>query len=132
MYNYEEAMKADITEYLADNEYYLTGYDREELEEKLNEDLWTCDRVTGNGSGSYTFCREDAKQYVSDDGLDYLREAAKEFDCVQDLLDHFLDDDYEYLDVTIRCYLLARIISEVLDEAEKHGYFQEEDDEDVC
>lgn len=126
MYNYEEAMKNDIMEYMADNEYYLSGYTRDELEEKLNDDLWTCDRVTGNGSGSYTFSREEAKKYVQENGLDYLRDAIKEFDCGKDVLEHFLDDDYEYLDVTIRCYLLNQVIHEVMDEGEKSGYFDEQ------
>ena len=91
MYNYMEALKTDITEYISDNEYYLEGYDRNELEEHLNDLLWTCDNVTGNGSGSYTFSREDAKEYIEEDGLDYLREAAHEFDCGNDILEHFLD-----------------------------------------
>lgn len=129
MYNYMEALKTDITEYISDNEYYLEGYDREELEDKLNDDLWTCDNVTGNGSGSYTFSREVAKEYIEEDGLDYLREATKEFECGNDMLEHFLDGDYEYLDVTVRCYLLGQAINIVLDEFEDHGYFQKEGDE---
>lgn len=116
MYNYEDAMKEDVRDYLEDNEYFLSGYTRDELEDKLNEDLWTEDSVTGNGSGSYTFSNADAKKYVTEDGADYLREAAKEFSCEHDVLEHFMDGDYEYLDVTIRCYLLGQIIHEVLDE----------------
>lgn len=126
MYNYKESMKNDIMEYMADNEYFLSGYTRDELEEKLNDDLWTEDRVTGNGSGSYTFNREEAKKCVQEDGLDYLREAVKEFSSEHDILDRFLDGDYEYLDVTIRCYLLPQVISEVMDEGEKSGYFDEQ------
>lgn len=116
-------MKEDVREYLEDNKDYLKGLDRDELEDKLNDDLWTKDSVTGNGSGSYTFSNADAKKYVTEDGADYLREAAKEFDCEHDILEHFLDGDYEYLDVTIRCYLLGQIIHEVLDED-----FEEEGD----
>ena len=49
-YNYLEAMKEDILQYIRD-EIDLAEFDSlEELEEKLNDDLWTVDSVTGNGS----------------------------------------------------------------------------------
>ena len=35
--------------------------DLEELEQSLNDDLWTVDSVTGNASGSYTFNRYQAQ-----------------------------------------------------------------------
>lgn len=54
-YNYIEAMKEDIKEYIK-NEVTLSDYsDRDELEKHLNDTLWTEDSVTGNASGSYTF-----------------------------------------------------------------------------
>ena len=121
MYNYEESMKNDILEYLADNEYYLSGYTRDELEDKLNEDLWIEDRVTGNGSGSYTFNRDEALQNL-EGNFSLLKEACNEFCCE-------VPDSEEAADVTIRCYLLPQVISAVLDEAEGSGYFDEEGDE---
>lgn len=131
MYNYYDAMKNDVIEYLSDNEYYYNGYTRDELEDQLNDDLWTVDSVTGNGSGSYTFSREDAKKYVQDDGVNYLRDALEDF-CVpaEDIVEHFLDEDYEYFDVTIRCYLLPQVVHDVMDEFENDGYWDEEDEED--
>ena len=33
-----------------------------------------------------------------------------------DIGEKFLDEDWEYFDVSIRCYLLGQAISEVLDE----------------
>lgn len=67
MYNYLESMKDDITTYLEENlEYRYCGQveDLEELEEKLNDDLWAEDSVTGNASGSYTFSRWSAREKV--------------------------------------------------------------------
>ena len=55
-YNYLEAMKEDIKDYIRnDAELDVNDllYNRSDLEEKLHDDLWTCDSVTGNGSGSY-------------------------------------------------------------------------------
>lgn len=130
MYDYKEAIKNDISEYIAENEYYLTGYTRDELEDKLNDDLWIEDSVTGNGSGSYTFSRYDAQQYVTEDGMQYLQEAAEEgFLSSEETAERFLSDDFEYFDVTIRCYLLSQCIHEVLDELESDtDFFEDEED----
>lgn len=120
MYNYYEAMKEDVLnaihDYFTDEE--LSVLDREEIEEKLNDELWIDDSVTGNGSGSYTFNSYKAKEYVTDND-ELCREALQEF-CVDSdtVADHFLSGDWEYFDVTIRCYLLAQVLDEVLDEIE--------------
>ena len=54
MYDYRKAVKEDVLQYIKD-EINLEEFDSlEELEEKLNDELWTEDSVTGNASGSYT------------------------------------------------------------------------------
>lgn len=113
-YNYLENIKADIKEYI-DNEINLKDFsDREELEEKLNEDLWICDSVTGNASGSYYFNSWKAEEALAHN-WDLLAEAMKEFGCEVDLL----EKGAEWADVTIRCYLLGQAIAEVLEEMEE-------------
>lgn len=59
MYDYRETIKADIRQYIEDNGTWLglEDLDKDELFETLNDNLWTADSVTGNGSGSYTFNR---------------------------------------------------------------------------
>lgn len=119
-YDYMAAMKEDILEYI--NENYTQEEIKEHLEdeddfcEKLNDDLWVCDSVTGNASGSYTFNRNVAKEYV-ESNLDILRDALEEF-CVEPktFMEKFLDEEWEYFDVTIRCYLLGGAIYEALEE----------------
>lgn len=56
-YDYLEAVKDDVREYIKDHDLLEEGWQdsRDELEEKLNDDLWAEDSVTGNASGSYTF-----------------------------------------------------------------------------
>ena len=113
-YNYLENIKADVKEYI-DNEINLKDFsDREELEEKLNEDLWTCDSVTGNASGSY-YCNSWKAEEALAHNWDLLAEAMKEFCCEVDLL----EKGAEWADATIRCYLLGQAIGEVLDEMEE-------------
>jgi hypothetical protein len=110
-YDYREAVKNDVLEYI-NNEINFADYeDREELETKLNDDLFTDDSVTGNASGSYTFSTYQAEENLCHN-MDLLSEALEEFECSTD----YLEKGAEACDVTIRCYLLNWAISEALDE----------------
>lgn len=113
-YNYMKAMTEDIKEYIR-NEVTLSDYsDRDELEEYLNDTLWTEDSVTGNASGSYTFNTYKAEEYICHN-LDLLAEAIQEFGSTENVL----EKGAEWCDVTIRCYLLGQAIAEVLDDMEE-------------
>lgn len=118
MFNYLEAVKEDVMEYIK-NEVNREDYEsREELEEYLYDTLWICDSVTGNGSGSYTFNREKAREFVMSD-TETVVEALKEFGTEPETIaKKFLSEDWEYFDVTARCYILGAAISEALDEIE--------------
>lgn len=129
MYNYNETMKNDILDYIAENidrADYIN--DRDGLEEQLNDDLWTDDSVTGNASGSY-FCNAyNAREAFQNDSnaADYFEDACSTFDLdAAEVGKHFIRADYEWIDCTIRCYLLGGMISEVLDDLEEAGYFEE-------
>ena len=126
-YNYLESMKEDIQEYI-NNEINLKDFsDREELEEKLNEDLWTCDSVTGNASGSY-FCNSYKSMECVLDNMDLLEDMCKEFGVDNDTIGQkFLACEWEWMDVSIRCYLLGQVIGEVLDEVEEELTDEEEE-----
>jgi hypothetical protein len=111
-YNYYEAVKEDIRDYI-NNEIDFTDFENlQELEEYLNETLWVDDSVTGNGSGSYTFNIWRAQEYLSHN-WDLLAEALEVFG--QEEVNAFAKGA-EWCDVTIRCYLLNQCISEVLEE----------------
>lgn len=120
MFNYNEAVKADVMEYIRDN--YTAEEIAEKLEDKdgfaeeLNDELWIADSVTGNGRGSYTFSNYKAKEYVFAD-TDTVQEALKEF-CTEaeTIAEKFLSEDWEYFDVTARCYCLSGAIYEALEE----------------
>lgn len=124
MYNYLEEMKHAIREDLEDNYGHhdsltnaIVNDEWDELEETLNEDYWTDDAVTGNASGSFTFNSWTAKEYVLDN-VDLAREAFTEFceDPVR-VADYFLNEEWETIDVIIRCYLLSQAVAEALEEA---------------
>lgn len=115
MYDYRESVKQDILEYIKENTEYLKASDKDELEEELNDSLWTEDSVTGNASGSYTFNTYKAEENLNGNwGL--LQEALEEFGC--DELNP-IEKGAEWGDVTVRCYLLSSCISEVIEELDK-------------
>ena len=116
MYNYFKEEVQDIRNYINEEVNFSEFEDLEELEQYLNDTLWTEDSVTGNASGSYTFNRVQASLYVLDN-MDLLEEAIEEF-CIDsaDIGTRFISEDWEWMDVTIRCYLLPQCIAEVLEE----------------
>lgn len=120
MYDYREAVKNDVMEYIKNN--YTTEEIKENLSysrakenfmEKLHDDMWIEDSVTGNASGSYTFNAYKAEEYICHN-MELLKEALEEFGCSID----YLEKGAEACDVTIRCYLLYGAISEALEELE--------------
>ena len=121
MYNYLENVKEDVKNYIEEEGLKITYSNRKEIEEKLNDDLFCEDSVTGNASGSYTFNTWEAEENLTHN-MDLLAEALEAFGC--DNI-NILEKGAEWADVTIRCYLLGQAISEVLDELE------EEEEEDA-
>lgn len=128
-YNYLEAVKEDVKTWIRDHEsdiaeqyadennQWVREDNRDEVESDLNDRLFFEDSVTGNASGSYTFNAWTAEENICHN-FDLLRRAFDEFG--------YMDGDWrkclesaEECDVTIRCYLLAQAISEVLDEFEE-------------
>ena len=124
MYDYKEAVKEDILQYIRDEVELSAFDDMEELEEYLNKELWIEDSVTGNASGSYTFSTWEAEENLCHN-FDLLAEAAAEFG---ESLDKILKDGAEAADVAIRCYLLAEAVAEALEEIEEE--FEEAHEEE--
>ena len=123
-YDYKKAMAEDVREYLeaefeAEEIREQMQEDPDEFRDKLNDELWVYDGVTGNASGSYTFNRALAEEMVKDN-LPLCIEAVQEF-CIdaKEFGERVLNEEWEWLDVTIRCYLLGEAISEVLEEFEE-------------
>lgn len=114
-YNYYETVKEDVLQYIRENINFADYSDIDELSEKLFEDCWIDDGVTGNASGSY-YCNSWKAEEALAHNLDLLAEALREFggDCT-----NILDAGAETMDVTIRCYVLSSCIADALDEIEE-------------
>lgn len=125
MYDYREAMTEDVKEWIKEN-IDLTEWteDREGLEQQLNDDLWTEDSITGNASGSY-YCNSYKAEESIAHNWDLLNEALDEFG---ENSINVIEKGAEWADVTIRCYLLGFVISDVLDEMEENGDFDESEE----
>lgn len=127
MYDYNEVIKDDIRTYINDEieikeeieETIKNGEDMEDIYEKLYDILFAEDSVTGNASGSYTFSSLEAMECVTDN-MDELNKAIEEFGVSnEEVGEKFLNGDWEYFDVTIRCAKLSNALTEVLDEMEE-------------
>lgn len=125
-YDYLENVKEDVKEVLEENySEQLEKLKNDEINadwfaSKLHDDLFVDDCVTGNASGSY-FCNSyKAKECVlgeSNKGTNNIVYAVQAY---QEFYDNFAMDleneNWERIDVIIRCWLLYRAINEVLEE----------------
>lgn len=113
-YDYEKQVANDVEDYIRENITLesFEQYSFDELANKLEDEMWTADSVTGNGSGSYTCSNEEAHENLFCN-LDLLAEACRAFDTD---IAKLLEDGAEACDVTIRCYLMPRFVYDKLSE----------------
>jgi hypothetical protein len=99
------------------------GMTPDAVKEKIYEDAWIDDAVTGNCSGSYYFSNSKSRDAVEAD-RDTVEAALREF-CVEadEIGRRFLDGDFEYFDVTARCYVLSEAVEEAYNELDSEGFF---------
>ena len=121
MYDYEEAVRSDIKDYI------LESYDRNDLADFDDEDdfkdclidiLVDEDSITGNANGSY-YCNSYKAQEALNGNMDLLRDACEELDLSnEEVGERFLDGDFEYFDCIVRCYIVTytNVIEDVVDE----------------
>lgn len=124
-YDYREAVKNDIIDYINDHDVKVTSSNKDEVYEQLYDEMFISDSVTGNASGSYTFNTWKAEENLCHN-LDLLGEALSEFGSDPAKI----MESPEACDVTIRCYLLSEMLGEVLDELEEDDEEDDEEDEE--
>lgn len=116
IYNYYEAMKKDILDYITDNINLNDFENEDELEDYLNDELWAESTITGNGPDYYG-TEEQCEEYLNGNfGL--VIEACEEFCISMEILVRRYRDKQlaRYLDATIRCYLLGEVIAKIVDQ----------------
>lgn len=116
-YNYREALKADIREWVKEN-YMLESlrpqlaYDWDGTLEKLESQMRHA--ITGNDIGSYNSNCWQAEEFLCHN-LDLLAEASRDFGMIPDL------NDPESCDVIIREYEFDFVFASVMDEIKYRG-----------
>ena len=112
LYNYHIAVKDDIREYIKENYGTVT----EEMRSDVFDEVLDDDSVTGNASGSYTMNRAIAKEYIIEN-IDLLNRAVDEYGFdKKDIGEQFLSEQWEYLDVLIRLYLVGEYFDDIFSE----------------
>lgn len=117
MYNYYDEVLQSVEDAINDgySPEMLEPFDLEDYAEKLNDALWVDDAVTGNGSGSFFFNTYKAEEALAGN-WDLAAEALEEFGC--DDVNAF-HKGAEWVDVTVRCYLLDGCIRDYIEANEE-------------
>ena len=119
MYSYKEVVRSDVREWIEDNKEQIEGLDRHDAYDVVYDSCWVADEVTGNASGSYTFSRYEARQnfFNDEDSDDYISQMIEDgFISADELGKKISESNWEYIDLSIRCWLLCDAVSDVLDE----------------
>lgn len=117
MYDYREAVKADIREWVSENCMLdalrpQLAYDWNGTLDKLESQMRSA--ITGNDCGSYTCKAWQAEEFLSHN-LGLLEEASRDFDIQPDL------SNPEGCDVLIREYTFDFVFASVMDEIKYRG-----------
>lgn len=108
-YNYRKAVKDDVEFQFLERGIKSRLCDKDLAE--LQDDLFLCDDVTGNASGSYTMSRWTAEENLCHN-LGLLSEVLRDVGFTPSELAVKLEDP-EACDVIVRCYLLGEMMYEV-------------------
>lgn len=119
MYNYREEMIKNIKNYIIKNNWieknYHTGDDYSEMLDRLYDELWDKDEITGNGLNYY----DDENKCVTYvmENLPLFFEASREFEAFP-MTKMSWEDKHaaQHMDAIIRCYLLRDCLEEACEE----------------
>ncbi len=112
-YDYRRAVKDDVINYLNDMGFDPSQFENaDDASDWLYEELFNEDSITGNASGSYTFNTWKAEENLCHN-WDLIEETAQAFGIEPSIT---AEHGAEYWDVSIRCYLLAEVVYEVVED----------------
>lgn len=120
--NYKAEMIDDITEWIESNIIFEDFEDMEALREYLYDELWDKDSITGNGPVGHYYddtIEAKSKLFESDNYRDFYN-VREEFAIDKDaVFKNFLNEDWDWFDTSIRCFLLGECIDEALNNIEE-------------
>lgn len=118
-YDYKQALRADIKDWILENNVIKEAIEQEwtheQLYDWLYDELWALDCITGNGAYGYAR-EEECEKYISSN-LSLYFEAAREFcDFPTGDTPWIREKPAQHMDTTIRCYLLGECIEDAIKE----------------
>jgi len=119
MYSYKETVKTDVREWMDDHKEDMEGLDRHDVFELVYDSCWVADEVTGNASGSYTFSRYEARKnfFEDEDSDEFISQMIEDgFSTAEEVGKAISESNWEWIDVSIRCWMLCDCLTEILDE----------------
>lgn len=114
MYNYRQAIKADVLKWIEDNEYEPSASDTpREVMEDLCDTLYNLDEITGNTD--WYDSELQCSKYLAGN-FDIVYDALEEFGTTGETVARYYAEQSiaRFFDCTIRCYLLYDIIHEII------------------
>lgn len=130
MNTYLEMVMEDVVNYFenwSDWEEKIDDFeDLESFADAIADDLWIEDGVTGNASGSYYCNSYKAKEAVFSN-MEEVSAALRDFYCgnADEVAEMFLDEQWETIDVIVRCYYLREAVDEAIRECGIDETFEE-------
>lgn len=115
MKNYAEMLKDDIKNELVNYEIDW-NMETDDIIQKMHDDFWDNDNVTGNGCDGYTGIYDSltAEEMVKANA-EQVMEALVEFGAsMEECAKNFVDGNYKWLDITARCYWLWKAVADVV------------------
>lgn len=101
----------DIVEH-GDYDYLIKDQEMcDELVDKVMDEMFIDDSITGNGSGSFTFNAEEAKENIED--LLWDDDFIVELSGTGSSLEQLLEKGPEAVDVSARCFALSYTFSDI-------------------
>ena len=117
MYNYREVMVNDIKEYINDNQIFPEPdetYDN--YIERLDEELWDVDMITGNG-GFYYGTEEECAGYIGYGIVEFVNTQEEYgWDWTDTMREQFRQAPARFIDCMIRTTLFAECLERAVKE----------------
>lgn len=128
-YDYYKVIAKDIFFYIKDNGLFpKQNESMSQYIDRLSDELWDEDSITGNG-GLFYDTEDNCLDYVAHN-LDLYFQAATDWDSFPKAHDEWIYvNPGQYMDCTIRCYLLEQCIAQVVNENWKDWRFIEDDNQ---
>jgi len=137
-YSYYENVRHDVETLMDENDEFFFGlyadFKNETIDEwvcLMCEALWDTNCVTGGERGSYTFGDSEAAKKIVLSHLDEVHDAVSHYiyggvhgtseEASAEIVEHWLSNDWEWLDVMVRQYWLTIVLYDIAEDLDRNN-----------